>query len=296
MTPLEWGEAWRRFETYLLSERNFSNQTLIAYRSDLGMFRNFHPGISAAEITAEHIKSFLQETTAQGLSISTRSRYLSSIKHFFKYLVEEGLLPSNPMDKVRYPKKTMTLPKPLSEEEISKVFRGPDKTTESGARDLAALELLYGSGLRISELCAAQWEDLDWEARALRVTGKGNKVRIVPVSKEFIKAITRFWAFHPQKSRVGFLFINTWGNPLTPHLFRHRLQVYLDAHGVKGVTPHRFRHSFATHLHDNGADIRTIQEVLGHASLMTTQLYTHVSAAKVQETVEKFHPRRKMKI
>jgi integrase/recombinase XerC len=234
---------------------------------------------------------------SQGHSSAIRARRVAALKHFYRFLEENKVIEANPIAIVRAGKLPKTLPRPLAEEEMRRLLEAPDITTLPGLRDRAALELLYGSGLRISELSSLNFASLDLKNEngpMLRVVGKGSKTRLVPLSRASMMALAEYLRKRGTGTPKEPIFLGDRGQRLVPRILQLNLKKYLlKANLDPDYTPHKLRHSFATHLLDHGADIRVIQELLGHASLATTQIYTKVSASRSSEVYRKSHPRDK---
>jgi len=226
---------------------------------------------------------------------ASRARRTSALKHFFRFLVENKRIAMDPISILRSAKLPKTLPRPLSEEELKRLLEAPDPAKDAGLRDRTALEFIYGSGLRISELCGMTFGSLDLNNEngpCVRITGKGKKTRLVPLSRASIAALAEYLQRRGGGKPKDSIFLGERGNRLLPRILQRNLKGYLiKAQLDPDYTPHKLRHSFATHLLDHGADIRVIQELLGHESLATTQIYTKVSQSRAAESYRKAHPR-----
>lgn len=284
-----------------LEQRASSPHTLRNYLSDLTQFEGYLSATHGTTLlAASHatIRGFLG-TLAVDKAATTRGRKLASIKAFYKFLVRQKLLPASPAKLVKSPKLPRTLPKVLPVDELFAILEMPPTDTPLGLRDRAILELLYAGGLRISELCGLGLHGVDRRGRLVRVMGKGQKERIVPVHEKAIEALESYLErrgellVKPSKGQApDALFLNFRGGRLTPRsIARHLDRYVLQCAIVRRVSPHALRHSFATHLLGGGADIRSIQELLGHASLSTTQKYTHVGFEQLQQVYDAAHPR-----
>ena len=230
-----------------------------------------------------------------GYAKSSISRKLACLRSFFKFAVREGICDSNPAKPLRNPRPERKLPHFLSGSEIGKLLLAPDIKVTAGKRDRAILETLYSAGLRVSELVGINLDDLDLEDGFVRVRGKGKRERLAPLGSHAVKAIDNWKRFRqPNKKSEQALFLNKFGSRLTARSVARMLEKYLKETGLdRRTSPHTLRHSFATHLLDRGADIRSVQELLGHKSLVTTQIYTHVSTANLKRVYERAHPRAK---
>jgi integrase/recombinase XerC len=288
------------FGQYLLAERNYSEATQQAYRSDLLQFLNYladkQLDLAPADLTPEVVRAYLAWCKSElGHGDASRARRSSALKHFYRFLVENKFIPSDPLSALRSGKQVKSLPRPLSEEALKRLLDAPDPATTVGLRDRAALELLYGSGLRISELCGLNFSSLDLQNEngpSVRVQGKGRKTRLVPLSRASLAALAEYLRRRGNGKPRDPLFLGTRGERLLPRILQRNLKTYLSKANLDpDYTPHKLRHSFATHLLDHGADIRIIQELLGHESLATTQIYTKVSQSKAAESYRKAHPR-----
>jgi integrase/recombinase XerC len=291
-----------RFIDYMALERGASPYTSSAYRKDLELFAAFlqEQGLplDVTKIDYLTIRLYLGHLY-RGEQIKRTSvvRKLASLRTFFKYLKREGIVEKNPAKMVAIPKGGKDLPHTLSVDEAFRILDVPDPNCPLGSRDQAILEFLYSSGLRVGELTSLSLNDLDLGAGMVRVMGKGSKERMVPIGSKAVEALRSYLARRGELMGKGervpqYLFLNHRGGRLTARSVGRMIKKYLLQAGiVKEISPHTFRHSFATHLLDAGADLRGIQELLGHASLSTTQKYTHVSSAKLMEVYDRTHPR-----
>ncbi|MBE0598830.1 MAG: tyrosine recombinase XerC [Desulfuromonadales bacterium] len=292
------------FDRHLVIERNVSEHTRQAYRLDLEEFCRFldeHPGTrglgDAAVQKIDHLllRRYLALLHRRNKK-SSIGRKLSALRTFFRYLVREGVLTVNPGELVGTPKQEKYLPRPLSVDETFCLLDHQAGGEERQLRDRAILELLYSSGLRVSELTGLDIDSVDLGEGLVRVVGKGRKERIVPIGRQAREALERYLEGRPAEAGEGALFLNHRGGRLTPRSIQRQLKTQLLQAGMlKDATPHTLRHSFATHLLDGGADLRAIQELLGHASLSTTQKYTQVSVDQLMAVYDKAHPRSKKK-
>jgi integrase/recombinase XerC len=308
------GRLSRRYLRYLGEERNLSPHTVRAYGNDLERFLGFlveFLGVEAAKIGPGDVdrlavRSFVASMARAGLSRTSQGRALSAVRGLFRYAVREGELPANPAHGVRTPKAPKTLPRHLRPGEVETVLEAADagdrKDPELGRRDRAILELLYATGLRVGELVSLDWGDLDLSARVLRVLGKGGKERMVPFGRP-AEAALRSWLADWESVRARAegpedtaepVFLNHRGGRLTARSVRRVVDRAVGAAAVaSGVHPHTLRHTFATHLLEHGADLRSIQELLGHSSLSTTQRYTHLDVDRLLSVYRESHPRAK---
>jgi integrase/recombinase XerD len=289
------------FIEYLEFEKGLSLNTRAAYRRDLSKFMAFVREKMAnnkgpEEITKQDIMAFLAWQVNSGAEHSTIARSLSSIKTFYKYLVLDGLVAANPAGDLETPKIRRKLPRVLSVDEVDRLMEAPKVTLPLGIRDRAMLELMYGTGVRVSELLSLQLDDINFTAGFLRCLGKGRKERIIPVNQTASDWVQRYLArsrnLLSKSSQERALFLNARGKRMSRQGFFKILNAYAKAAEIdKEVTPHTLRHSFATHLLENGADLRAVQEMLGHSDISTTQIYTHLTRSRLREVYQQYHPR-----
>jgi integrase/recombinase XerD len=293
-----------RFSDYLLTERNFSSHTAEAYSADLTLFLAWladqGQDLTLETLDADLVRGYL--ASGKAWSGSTRARRVSALKAFVRYAMKRGKLSADPLASLSTGRQPKRLPRPLSEIEMEKLLQAPDPAKPKGLRDRALLELLYGSGLRISEACGLTFAGLDLsnhQGAHIRIRGKGAKERTVPVSEAFLRALAEYLKVRlpdgqrPQPKDP--LFLGLPGKAVAPLTIQVNLKRYLLKAGLDiSYTPHKLRHSFATHLLAHGADIRIIQELLGHADLSTTQIYTKVTSGQAADAYRKAHPRDKM--
>ncbi len=280
-----------KFLRYLEIERGVSVHTLRSYRKDLGMFFEYVKS-KAEDIDLIDVRGFVAEQINAGLKKSTVSRRLATIRSFFKFLHREGYVKANPAKLVPTPRLPKILPRFLSVDDVFSLVEKPEGIGFLPARDRAILELLYSSGLRVSELSGLNVDDLDVREGLVKVRGKGKKERIVPVGKKAVEAIRSYMVERILlKKKQNALFLNRSGTRLTDRGVRRIVVKYARAMGVNGrIGPHTLRHTFATHLLQDGADLRVIQELLGHSSLSTTQKYTHLDITHLMDIYDKAHP------
>lgn len=290
-----------KFRSYLTVERNLSPHTRGAYLRDLNEFRTFleqnggSDQQSLARIDSFLLRRYLAELHKRNQRTSI-ARKLSTLRTFFRYLVREGLLPKNPAEGLSTPKLNRYLPKTLSVDEACALMERGYGNSLLDLRDRAIVELFYSSGLRVSELTSLDVGSLNMRDQLVRVVGKGRKERILPIGRKSHEALTAYLEARGEPDEETPLFLNAQGGRLTPRSVQRNLKTRLIKAGVlKDISPHALRHSFATHLLDGGADLRAIQELLGHASLSTTQKYTQVSVDQLMSVYDKAHPRSKKK-
>jgi integrase/recombinase XerC len=292
------------FLDYLTFERNVSPNTVLAYRDDLESFVGFlcndyftmgRDQLELASVDHLTVRSYLAHLSRRKLSRASVARHLSALRSFFKYLVREGVVEANPARTVATPKKEKHLPAVLQTSDVALLLEQPDTSLTLGLRDAAWLELLYASGLRIGELVGIDIDDLELRARLVKVRGKGSKERIVPFGSKAEAALRAWLAVRgelaPDVDEQA-VFVNYRGKRITTRSVRRLFDGYLKQASLRaGISPHTMRHSFATHLLNAGADLRGIQELLGHASLSTTQKYTHLNDWQLIAVYKKAHPR-----
>ncbi len=308
------------FIRHLRSERHFSAHTARCYTADLEQFCAYLLGAGATggevngagkahkpapeacdarlrAVDVEKVREFLAELRDRNYCKSTVARKLATLRSFYKFLVRRGVITANPVQSIRTPKQEKRLPKYLEVEQVERLFKNCDTTTTLGARDLAILETLYSTGIRVSELVALNIDDVDLAASVVRVRGKGKRERAIPLGPGAVRAIVHYLDLRRAAGANGradyeSLFINKHGQRLSTRSVRRKLDKYLLAAGLDlSVSPHTLRHSFATHMLRRGADLRSVQQMLGHQSLSTTQIYTHLTSDVVREEYEKAHPR-----
>lgn len=292
-----------RFLQYLAQERNASDLTIKAYREDLFALIDWLEAtrgeLPSADSLAPHdLRAFQAALQQAGYARTSIARKLASLRSFYRFAMREGIAAGNPAEPLRNPRRQRKLPQVLSSDEVGRLLAAPPADQTAGLRDRAILETMYSAGLRVSELVALRDGDVDADQQIVRVRGKGRKERISPLGSYALAAIEAYLRRRrrdpktDQLGRQGPLFVNRFGRILTTRSVGRMLEKYIAAAELDARTsPHTLRHSFATHLLDRGADIRSVQELLGHKSLATTQIYTHVSAAGLRSIYEKAHPR-----
>ena len=310
----------RQFLDYLKLERHFSDYTIKSYGADLVQFGQFLSGqigrmhqsnpqsadtslsgeqLDQKQVSCEplSVREFLAYLYGQNYTKSTTARKLATLRSFYKFLMRRGLVSVNPLSTIRTPKQEKRLPKCLDLEQIQKLLDTPGDGDILAARDKAMLEVLYSSGIRVSELVELDLADLDLQEGVLRVKGKGRKDRLTPIGSQAIKALQRYFEMRTAENQgqaptAGRVFLNKHGGAISTRSVRRKLDKYLVQAGLDpGISPHTLRHSFATHLLNNGADLRSVQELLGHQSISTTQVYTHLTTSRMKEVYDQAHPR-----
>lgn len=296
-----WLRYIKDFSSYLKIEKSLSGNSVDAYLADVDKLKDYATAfnVSPEQITIEHLKNFVASLYDFGLSARSQARVISGIKSFFLFLVLEGVIDKSPASQLDMPKIGRKLPEFLSLEEVDKMLAAVDLSKDEGHRNKAILETLYSCGLRVSELVNLKFEDLFFDEGFIRVIGKGNKQRLVPVSKAVKKEIDLYKEAKrnhqtPKKDNESYVFLNRRGAKLTREMiFTIVKNTAIEAGIKKTVSPHTFRHSFATHLLERGANLRAIQEMLGHESITTTEIYTHLDTNYLKEAIISFHPRNK---
>ena len=288
----------RAFLSYIRVEKGLAKNTLDAYRRDLMRFGEFaaHRGLSTAKVSRSDNVDFLSTLYGRGLDSRSVARYLVSLRHFFRFALAEGFVAEDPAESIESPKFRNSLPDFLSVEEVERLLAQPDASTAAGLRDKAMIELLYSTGLRVTELCNLRSGDLRVDSGCLRCVGKGDKERLVPVGRRAVGVVERYLEeSRPKLLRKGsspYLFISNRGRRVNRHVFWRTLAAYGRRAALrKPLTPHMLRHSFATHLLDGGADLRAVQMMLGHSDISTTQIYTHVVEERLKQVYRAHHPR-----
>jgi len=284
-----------KFVNYLSIEKNYSLHTIANYRKDLSELRDFLDSRGGADIKNIDyflLRKFFSVLSGRQLGKRSLSRKISTLKSFFKFILREGLIKSNPASSLIYPRADKNLPKFLTEKEIEKVLEVSDGKGVLALRDKAILEFLYSTGARVSELVTLKIENIDLVSGVVKVKGKGRKERLLPLGEPAINSIKKYLDARQDKS--DFLFINKKGGGLSDRGLRGIVYKYIKKAAIHlKASPHTFRHSFATHLLNRGADLRSVQELLGHSSISTTQVYTHLTIDSLKKVYLKAHPRAK---
>lgn len=292
-------ELMERFRHYLWLERGLSENTIQSYSSDIRLFSTWmiDSGLSLDLVKPENVLEYLAVRVRDGVSSRTSARFLSSLKRFYRLLSRENLIASDPTSLVEAPRIGRPLPVSLSEAQIEKLLQAPDTETAEGIRDKAMLELTYSSGLRVSELITLTMAHFNRTAGVLKVNGKGNKERLLPVGDVALDYLDQYlqWARDEllrKQQGCDRVFVTRRGAGLTRQAFWYRVKKYAQLSGIQQeLSPHTLRHAFATHLVNNDADLRVVQLLLGHSSISTTQIYTHVAAERLKELHSEHHPR-----
>lgn len=301
---MTWDEKIKDFETFLKFERNFSENTVDAYLRDIKKLKDYAElsldNTGPLVITYENIQEYLFQLSKQKFSERTQARWISSIKAFFKYLVEDEVREDNPATLLEGPKLGLYLPDTLSFEDVERIINAININTDLGKRNLCMIEVLYGCGLRVSELIDLKISNINFKESYLKVEGKGDKSRFVPLAKFTSNLIKEYILEVRSKSKINkkhedIVFLNSRGSSMSRVIVFIIIKELTEKAGIsKKISPHTFRHSFATHLLQNGADLRYIQEMLGHSSITTTEIYTHLKNEELRDVILNYHPRNKV--
>ena len=298
---MNWDEKIRDFENFLKFERNFSDNTLDAYLRDIRKLKDYAEteleNIPPDKISFAQLQEYLYQLSKKKFSERSQARWISSIKAFFKYLLEDEIRHDNPAALLEGPKLGLYLPDTLSFDDVERIIQAIDINTDLGKRNLCMIEVLYGCGLRVSELIDLKISNINFKENYLRVEGKGDKTRFVPLAeytskliKDYIKNVRSQYKIN--KKFEDILFLNSRGSSMSRVIVFIIIKELTEKAGIsKKISPHTFRHSFATHLLQNGADLRYIQEMLGHSSITTTEIYTHLKTEELRDVILNYHPR-----
>ncbi len=298
--------SWKRgFASYLRLERSLSDHSIVAYLADVDKLATFFSSesnqIAPDKLTQKDLLSFIREVHEMGVGARTQARIISGIKAFYKYLLIENVIQNNPAANLETPRIGRKMPEVLAIHEVDALINAIDMSTPEGQRNRAMMETLYGCGLRVSELTNLKVSDIYFSDEFIRVTGKGNKQRVVPVGREALKQINLYVSstrntINMARGYEDHLFLNRRGKNLSRVMVFLIIKDLCRAAGIKKtVSPHTLRHSFATHLVENGADLRAVQDMLGHESITTTEIYTHLSKEYLRDNLITFHPRAQKK-
>ncbi len=298
---MSWTEKIKDFENFLKFERNFSDNTLDAYLRDIRKLQSYAESelqnTGPGEISFPQLQEYLYQLSKQKFSERSQARWVSSIKAFFKYLVEDEVRTDNPAILLEGPKLGLYLPDTLSFDDIERIITAIDVSTDLGKRNQCMIEVLYGCGLRVSELIDIKISNINYKENYLKVDGKGDKSRFVPLAdyttrliRDYIKNVRSQYKIN--KKFEDILFLNSRGSAMSRVIVFIIIKELTEKAGIsKRISPHTFRHSFATHLLQNGADLRYIQEMLGHSSITTTEIYTHLKTEELRDVILNYHPR-----
>lgn len=293
----DWKDILSDYCAYLRIERSLSPNTVASYLSDIRKLMHMYQDSRPEDLSSEDLSGFLASEVRKGISKRSQSRVVSSIKSFYGFMEIEGRLRDNPAETIESPKISRHIPTVLSVEEIDRIISSVDLSSPEGHRNRAILEVLYSCGLRVSELVSLRISDLFFDESFIRVIGKGNKQRLIPMGEPAIRAVTLYISQTRRTLAYGknedILFLNRRGEKMTRQMVFLIIKRQCKAAGItKEISPHTFRHSFATHLVENGADLRAVQQMLGHESILTTEIYTHMDSRKWQEAILSRHPRK----
>ncbi len=284
----------KEYITYIQVEKGLARHTLDSYAGDLARLDRWagKSGKTAAELSRPDLRQWIAQLSREGLAPSSVGRAVSAVRGFYRFLMLDGHIKSHPAEDLDTPQKFSYLPRFLTEEEIDQLFAAPDISTEAGVRDRAILELMYAAGLRVSELVTMKQTDLDIQTGVVICHGKGSKERLVPVGKSSIHWLQQYTSVRASYGRTAYpnLFLGR-GKPLTRHVVLSMIKGYAQKVGLQNVSPHTLRHSFATHLLQHGADSRSVQALLGHSDISTTQIYTHITDRHLRNAYDNHHPR-----
>lgn len=285
----------REYLSFVKVEKGLSKNSIDSYGRDLAKLRTWAEknGLDIVRMSRLDLREWMIDLGRSNLSVNSKRRLISVLRGFYKFLIIDGHIKENPAELLDVPQKGSYLPRFLNQAEIEALLLMPETSTEVGLRDRAILELMYSSGLRVSEAVTIQVKDIDLDAGILTTTGKGSKTRRVPVGSSAVEWLKSYLSLRHKKEdiEVSNLFVTPAGRPLTRQTIFLFIKEYSEKCGLEGVSPHTLRHSFATHLVQNRADIRSVQQMLGHADISTTQIYTHMTDAHLRKAYERFHPR-----
>ena len=300
---MKWGTAINNFKTYLKIERGLSDNSIVSYENDINKLSNFlldkNKSISPIKVSPDIIKEFIY-SISNSINPTSQSRIISGLRSFFEYLIFEKYIKTNPLSLIESPRISRKLPDTLTIKEIDLLVSNINISTNEGERNIALIETLYGCGLRVSELISLKISDLFFSEGFIKVTGKGNKQRLVPISHLNKRVIKNYMDNSRKKLKIeekskDILFLNRRGKKLSRAMIFTIIKRLAKLSDIKkNISPHTFRHSFATHLLKNGADLKTIQQLLGHQSITTTEIYMHIDNKMLVKAINKFHPRSKI--
>ncbi len=287
----------REYLSFVKVEKGLSVNSLQAYEGDLAKLRAWAEKneLDIIRMSRQDLREWMIDLGRSNLSVNSKRRLISVLRGFYKFLMIDGHIKENPAELLDVPQKGSYLPRFLNQAEIEALLLVPDVSTETGLRDRAILEVMYASGLRVSEAVSMRLKDIDLDSGILTTTGKGSKTRRVPVGSSAVEWLKSYISLRQKKENieVSNLFVTPAGRPVTRQTIFLFIKEYAEKCGLEDVSPHTLRHSFATHLVQNRADIRSVQQMLGHADISTTQIYTHMTDAHLREAYERFHPRSK---
>lgn len=289
----------REYLSYCRVEKGLAVNSIESYENDLSRLSDWSSRnkLNVISLTRQDLREWLIDLGGKKMSENSKRRMISAVRGFYKFLMFDGHVSTNPAEDLVAPQKGFYLPRFLNQSEIETLLAVPDTATETGLRDRAILELMYASGLRVSEVVTLKMRDIDIDAGILTTTGKGSKTRRVPVGSSAVEWMKSYLSLRRKAENIEIdnLFISSAGSPLTRQVIHAFIREYAQKCGFEGVSPHTLRHSFATHLVQNNADIRSVQQMLGHADISTTQIYTHITSAQLKKNYQRFHPRSRAK-
>lgn len=283
------------FLSYLRVERGLAKNSIESYERDLAKLKHWaeSENLEIVELNRQNLRGFVADLSREGLSPTSVSRIVSAVRGFYKFLLIDGHLKKNPAEDLDTPQKGFYLPNFLNQTEIGQLLSAPDVSQEIGLRDRALLELMYACGLRVSEAVDLRLSDVELDAGILTCKGKGNKTRKIPIGTSAVEWLKSYLVLRRRKENIELqnLFVSSLGRPINRQIIFNLIKEYAKKVGLEDISPHTLRHTFATHLVQNRADIRSVQQMLGHADISTTQIYTHITDTHLRQTYEKFHPR-----
>ena len=294
---MNWENCLKSYYNYILIERNLSLNSVKAYMKDLQQFAKFNNSIKPLKINRQHILNYINDINNKNINPRTQARILSSIKSFYNFLIFDNKIKDDPCKHISSPKIGSKLPEILTVKEVDLIIKCIDLSEEYGERNRAIIECLYSCGLRVSELVSLKISNIEHDDRIIKVSGKGKKQRIIPLSKTLYKYLKDYVKYirskqTPNKENIDIVFLNRRDKKLSRVMIFNIVKKYSNLAGIsKNVSPHTFRHSFATHLVEGGADLRVVQEMLGHANISTTEIYTHLNNQYLREEIINYHPR-----
>ena len=285
----------REYLSYLRVERGLAKNSIESYKGDLARLKSWaeQEKSEIVELTRPDLRKFIADLAREGLSATSIGRIVSALRGFYKFLLLDGHIKKHPAENISAPQKGFYLPKFLNQSDMEKLLAVPDVSTETGLRDKAILELMYAAGLRVSEVADLQLSNIDLDAGILTCKGKGGKTRRVPVGKSAVEWLKCYLIARRKKENIEIqnIFVSSLGKALTRQTIFNFTKEYAEKIGLEDVSPHTLRHSFATHLIQNRADVRSVQQMLGHADISTTQIYTHITDTHLRKSYDRFHPR-----
>ncbi|MAQ47601.1 MAG: tyrosine recombinase XerD [Flavobacteriales bacterium] len=294
---MNWEICLKSYYNYILIERNLSKNSVEAYMRDLQQFAKFNKKVKPSKIKREHILNYINEINDSNINPRSQARILSSIKSLYNFLIFDNQIKEDPCKHIKSPKIGSKIPEILTVQEIDLIIASIDLSKENGERNRAIIECLYSCGLRVSELISLQISNIEYDDNIIKVMGKGNKQRITPLSKTLKKYLKNYIQYirskqKPNKENMDIVFLNRRNKKISRVMIFNIIKQQANLAGIKkNVSPHTLRHSFATHLVEGGADLRVVQEMLGHANITTTEIYTHLNNQYLREEIINYHPR-----